>query len=241
MGDRGARPGPARSPRPGPGRAARPEPRVPRRPGRARRRRGGVRPDRDRLARRRGRPARRPALLARGEGAVRAPLGRAAPAAVGDRGADPRPGAPHRRHHRHRRRARLLGQSCRVRPARQPRPVRAGGGGVPGDRRTGHADRADGLAGGGGRIRPGPRRGNAQRGRLGEAADRPPGEGARVGRRVPGRGHRHEVPDQPRPLTLDDRPLRDAGRAAGRRARPAAARWPPGRGHPRVRRRGEGA
>ena len=35
----------------GPGRAARPEPRVPRRPGRARRRRRGIRPDRDRLAR----------------------------------------------------------------------------------------------------------------------------------------------------------------------------------------------
>ena len=129
-------------------------------------------------------------LLARGAGAVRAALGRAAPAAVGDRRADPRPGPPHRRHHRHRRRARLLGQPGRGRPARQPRPVRAGGRGVPGGRRAGHAGRAAGLAGGRGRVRPGPRRGHPERGRLGQAAHRPPRQGPRVGRRVPGRRHR---------------------------------------------------
>ena len=42
---------------------------------------------------------------------------RAAPAARGDRRADPRPGPPDHRHHRHRRRARLVGQPGRGRPA----------------------------------------------------------------------------------------------------------------------------
>ncbi len=46
---------------------------------------------------------------------------------------------------------------------------------------------AAGLARGRGRVRPGPRRGDPVRGRLGQAADRPPGQGARVGRGVPGR------------------------------------------------------
>ena len=147
----------------------------------------------------------------------------------GDRRADPRPGAPHHRHHRHRRRAGVVGQPGRGRPPRQPRPVRAGGRGVPGRRRPGHARGAAGLARGRGRLRPGPRRRDAVRGRLRQAAHRPPGQGPRVGRRLPGGRHRAEVPDQPHPVELAHGAVRDAHPAARRRPRPAAA----GRPHPR--------
>ena len=67
---------------------------------------------------------------------------------------------------------------------------------------AGHPGRAAGLARGRGRVRPGPRRGDAVRGRLGQAADRPPRQGPRVGRGLPGRRHRAQVPDQPRPVEL---------------------------------------
>ena len=50
-----------------------------------------------------------------------------------------RPGPPDHRHHRHRRRARLVGEPGGAGPARQPRPVRQGGRGVPGGRRRGDA------------------------------------------------------------------------------------------------------
>ena len=52
----------------------------------------------------------RPPVLARGPRALRPAVGRAAPAPVVGGRADPRPGAPHRRHHGHRRRARLVGE-----------------------------------------------------------------------------------------------------------------------------------
>ena len=158
---------------------------------------------------------------------------RAAPAARGDRRADPRPGPPDHRRDRHRRRAGLVGQPGRRGPARQPRPVRAGGRRVPGRRRPGHPGRAAGLAGGRGRVRPGPRRGHPVRGRLGQAAHRPPRQGPRVGRGVPGRRHRAQVPHQPQPVQLADRAVRDARRAPRRRPRPADA----GRPHPRRHRR----
>ena len=77
----------------------------------------GVRPDRGRLARRRPRVAGRAAVLAGGQGAVRAAGRRAAPAPVGGGGADPRPRPPDHRHLRHRRRAGVVGEPGRVRPA----------------------------------------------------------------------------------------------------------------------------
>ena len=111
------------------------------RPG-VRRRRGpaagrgrGRRPDRDRVAVRRARGPGRPRLLRRGARPVRAARRRAAPAARRRRRADPRPGPPDHRHDRHRRRAGLVGQPGGRGPTRQPRPVRAGGGRVPGRRR----------------------------------------------------------------------------------------------------------
>ena len=86
-----------------------------------------------------------------------------------------------------------------ARPPRQPRPVRQGGRRVPGRRRRGHAARAAGLARGRGRVRPGPRRRDPVRGRLGQAAHRPPGQGPRVGLGVPGRGLREQVPAHHQP------------------------------------------
>ena len=133
---------------------------------------------------------------------------RAASAAVGHRRADPRPGPQDHRHHRYRRRARLVGQPGRPRPSRQPRPVRPGGRGVPGRRRPGHAGGPAGLAGGRGRVRPGPRCSHAVRSRLGQAADRPPRQGPGVGRGLPGRCHRAQVPDQPHPVELAHRARR---------------------------------
>ncbi len=178
---------------------------------------------------------------ARGPRALR-PAGRgAAPAARCHRRADPRPGPPDRRHHRHRRRAGLLGLARRGRPARQPRPVRAGGRGVPGGRRPGHPGRPAGLARGRGRVRPGPRRRHPVRGRLGQAAHRPPGQGPGVGRGLPGRRDRAEVPVQPQPVELADGAVRDAVGAARRRPRPARADRAHARRHRRARHRRQGA
>ena len=88
-----------------------------------------------------------------------------------------------------------------------------------------------------GRVRPGPRRGHPVRGRLGQAAHRPPRQGPRVGRGVPGR----RAPSaSSRPTAAASswltRAVRAAGAAARRRPRPAAAapatrpttspRWP---------------
>ncbi len=94
---------------------------------------------------------------------------------------------PDHRHHRRRRRARLGGQPGRGRPARQPRPVRPGGRRLPGRRRRRHAGRAAGLPHRRGRPGQRPRRRDADRRRLGQAADRAPVQGPRVGLGVPGR------------------------------------------------------
>ena len=136
--------------------------------------------------------------------------------------ADPRPGPPDHRHLRHRRRARLVGQPRGGRAARQPRPLRPGGRRVPGRRRPGDPGRAAGLARGRGRLRPGPRRRHPVRGRLGQAAHRPPGQGPGVGRRVHRRRHRAQVPHRPHPVDLADGAVRDAGSLCG--ATPATCR-----------------
>ena len=125
---------------------------------------------------------------------------------------------------RRRRRARLGGQPGGAGPARQPRPVRQGGRGVPGRRRRRHAVRAAGLPHGRGRPGQRPRRRHPDRGRLGQAADRPPGQGPGVGRGVPGRRVRDAVPVQPVAHAVDLVAGRAAGAAARRRPRPAAAR-----------------
>ena len=89
--------------------------------------------------------------------------------------------------------------SPRPRPARQPRPVRQGGRGVPGGRRRRHAAGPAGLPDRRGRLGQRPRRRHPDRGRLGQAADGPPGQGPGVGRGVPGRASAtDEFPDRPR-------------------------------------------
>ena len=101
----------------------------------------------------------------------------------------------------------------------------------------GQPDVPAGLAPGRGRPRRGSRRRDPQRGRLGEAADRPPRQGAGVGRRVPGRHVRREVPahPQPRPVARAARPAAHA--AARRPSRPAGAPRPhQGRAGPAARR-----
>ena len=145
-------------------RAPRPRRDVRRRPTtelpRGRRRR---RPGRDRLARRRARRPRatcayspeareRFALLAGELRLLRRARRRAAP----------RPGPPDHRHHRHRRRAGLLGQPGGRGPARQPRPVRQGGRGVPGRRRRRHAAGAARLPQAEDELRQRPRRRHAR-------------------------------------------------------------------------------
>ena len=110
-----------------------------------------------------------------------------------------------------------------ARPPRQPRPVRQGGRGVPGDRRrrsrcrrcwpTSTAEDEYGA---------GPRRGHPDRGRLGQAAHRAPGQGPGVGRRCSWSACARAGSPAPRPRTQwTDRAgvLPDA--AARRRARPA--------------------
>ena len=94
---------------------------------------------------------------------------------------------PDHRHQRHRRRARVRGQPGGDRAARQPRPVREGGRGVPGGRRRRHAARAAGLPDRRGRPGQRARRRHPDRGRLGQAADRPPVQGPRVGLGLPRR------------------------------------------------------
>ena len=108
-------------------------------------------------------------------------------------------------------------------PARQPRPVRQGGRRVPGHRRRRARCRRCSPT-----CRPrtsygnGPRRGHPDRGRLGQAADRAPRQGPRVGRGLPGRrrataGSRsRRVADQ-----VARRSCRPAPSAARRRPRPA--------------------
>ena len=129
----------------------------------------------------------------------------------------------------------------RGRAARQPRPVRAGGRRVPGRRRRRHACRrcwptSPPRTTSGQR----PRRRHPDRGRLGQAAHRPPRQGPRVGRGLPGRGVRAassrptarrtlwtSVPCVlPAPLRGDARDLPAAGRAHDRRPRRLPRRRP---------------
>ena len=134
----------------------------------------------------------------RGARAVRAARRRAAHAARARRGAAARPRPPHHRHHRHRRRARLVGQRRRPRPGATTSTCSS--------RRWPSSRPIDGqvtlpslLAW----LRPRTRWAaastsrHAVRGRLGQAADRAPRQGARVVLGVPGRGVRREVPGQP--------------------------------------------
>ena len=192
-----------------------PSPAVGRRPpGRDRRRH---RPGRDRVPRRRApRPGRPTApLLNRSPGAVRAARRGAAQPALARRRTTARHRAADHRDHRCRRRARLGGHTRGGRAARQPRPVRPGGGGLPGGRRRRDPGRPAGLPDGGGRGEQGPRGRRAVRGRLGEAADGAPGQGARVGCGVPRRRLRRTIPQHPVPDAVDV----VAGRAAGAAAR----------------------
>ena len=120
----------------------------------------------------------------------------------------------------------VVGQPGRARPARQPRPVRQGGRGVPGDRRRRDPAGPAGLPGGRGRVRQRPRRRDPDRGRLGQAADRPPGQGPGVGRGLPGRGlRRTKFPTTRIADQVDHRARRAADPAARRPARPARS-WP---------------
>ena len=100
-------------------------------------------------------------------------------------------------------------------PTRQPRPLRQGGGRVPGGRRGRDPSGAAGLPRGRGRLRLRPRRGHPDRGRLGEAAHRAPLQGAGVGRGLPPRCSRRQVPER----HLADEVDRGAGRAPQRAAR----------------------
>ena len=203
----------------------------------ARGRRRGGRPDRGQLAVRR---ARRPGggpLLRRRPRAVRAALRGAADAADARRRAAARPGPQDHRHHRDRRRAGLVGQPGRPGPTRQPRPVREGGGGVPGHRRRRQPGRAAGLPHRRGRDGHRPRHRHPERGRLGQAAHRAPRQGPGVGRGVLRRGLRGEVPDHPHPHPVAGRPRRTALPAARGRRRPAAAARPR-EGRPRRAARG---
>ena len=88
-------------------------------------------------------------------------------------------------------------------PARQPRPVRQGGRRVPGGRRRRQPARAAGLPHGRGRPGQRPRRRDADRGRLGQAAHRAPVQGPRVALGVPRRRGGDPVPVQPRPHPVD--------------------------------------
>ena len=135
--------------------------------------------------------------------AVRAARRRAADAAHVRRGAAARHRPPDHRHQRHRRRAGLRGQPGGHRAARQPRPVRQGGRGVPGRRRRRHPAGAAGLPDRRGRPGQRPRRRHPDRGRLGQAAHRPPRPRAWSGtrsswsasarRRFPSNRSRHAV------------------------------------------------
>ena len=87
----------------------------------------------------------------------------------------------------------------------------------------GDAAGAAGLPAGRGRVRLRPRRGDAHRGRLGQAAHRAPVQGPRVGRGVPGRGRGQQVPQRHLAHQVDQRPGGAAVPAAGRRRRPARA------------------
>ena len=141
---------------------------------------------------------------------------RAAPAR---RRAAARPRPAHHRRHRRRRRAGLRRQPGGGRPARQPRPVREGGRRLPGGRRRRHAAGAAGLPRRRGRPGQRARRRHAVRGRLGQAADRPPRQGPGVGRGLPGRRRREPVPVEPRRAPSGRRrrrccPRRCAGDAA---------------------------
>ena len=108
-------------------------------------------------------------------------------------------------------------------PPRQPRPVREGRGGVPGRRRRRLAAGAAGLPHRRGRPGQRPRRRHPDRGRLGQAAHRPPGQGPRVGLGVPGGRVRDPVPVQPVAHPVDLLAVDPPGAAARRRPRPAAA------------------
>ncbi len=88
-------------------------------------------------------------------------------------------------------------------PPRQPRPVRQGGRRVPGGRRRRQPARAAGLPHGRGRPGQRPRRRDADRGRLGQAAHGAPVQGPRVALGVPRRRGRDPVPVQPRPHPVD--------------------------------------
>ena len=151
-------------------------------------RRRGRRPDRDPVARATRSTTRATSTTPprRASGSRCSPTSCAACARARRRAA-PRPGAPDHRHHRHRRRAGVVGQPRGRGPARQPRPVRQGGGRVPGRRRRRSRWPRCWPTRGRGRVRAGPRRRDAVRGRLGQAADRPPRQGPRVGRGLPGR------------------------------------------------------
>ena len=196
LGDRAARPQAARRPRPRAGRRSWPRlerPDVHRRPpGRDRRRH---RPGRDPVPRRRAQRPGRGDLLRRGARAVRPARRRAADAALARRGAAPRHRAPDHRHDRRRRRARVGGQPGRRRTARQPRPVRPGRGRLPGGRRRRHPRRAPRLPHRRGGGEQGPRGRGSVRRRLGQAADRPPRQGAGVVGGVPRRRLRRAVPE----------------------------------------------
>ncbi len=223
VGDRSARPAAAQPP----GLRARRQERPSRRPDdhrAARRDRRRHRPGRGAGARRRRRRPRRGRLLARGARAVRAARRRAAlPARLRGRAAA-RPGAADHGRQRGRRRAGLRGQPGRRGPPRQPRPVREGGRRLPGRRRRRHPARAAGLPHGRGRPGQRPRPRHPERGRLGQAAHRAPGQGPRVGLGLPRRRLRDPVPVQPVAHPLDVVAVGAAGAAARRRRRPAPAR-----------------
>ncbi len=146
-----------------------------------------------------------------GARAVRPARRRAADAALARRGAAPRHRAPDHRHDRRRRRARVGGQPVRRRTARQPRPVRPGRRRLPGGRRRRHPRRPPGLPDRRGGGEQGARGRGSVRRRLGQAADRPPRQGAGVVGGVPRRRLRRAVPE----LAVADAVDLLAGRPAG--------------------------
>ncbi len=168
-----------------------------------------------------------PLPLLRGRArAVRPARRRAAPAAPPRGRAAARRRAADPRDHRRRRRARLGGQPGRGRPPRQPRPVREGGRRLPGRRRRRHPAGPAGLPHRRGRPGQRPRRRHPHRGRLGQAAHRPPRQGSGVGDRLPGGRGRGPVPLHPVAHALDVLAGGAARTAARRRRRPAPARRP---------------
>ena len=143
-------------------------------------------------------------------------------AARGRAAARPRP--PHHRHYRRGRRARLVDEPGRRRPARQPGPVRPRGRGLPGGRRRRHPAGAAGLPDRRGRPGQRSRRGHPDRGRLGQAADRAPLQGARVGRVFLVGACEGRFPSTRSRTLWTSSPAVLPGTAARRRRRPAPAR-----------------